>query len=192
MLAGAQCVSIALLAVRRAMCYVLCGAALRDQRLRALHLRPLMVASLEAQEKRKQTRRSEEERVVGDARDDDGEGVQRTLSSNVCEKMAPRASGSLIAEGDDPLATTHCHASTHAKASWLYFETLFRVPLASYNIFFRSARHWSLLRLSFVSPNSHHGRAPQGSSCYQCRPWRLIFRLVKTLQTYRASGRLQG
>jgi hypothetical protein len=98
-----------------------------------------MVASLEAQEKRKQTRRSEEERVVGDARDDDGEGVQRTLSSNVFEKMAPRASGSLIAESDDPLATTHYHASTHAKASWLYFETLFRVPLASCNIFPESA-----------------------------------------------------
>jgi hypothetical protein len=66
-------------------------------------------------------------------------GFQRTLSSNVFEKMAPRASGSLIAESDDPLATTHCHASTRAKASWLYFETLFIVPLASCNIFPRSA-----------------------------------------------------
>ena len=137
-------------------------AVLRDQRLRALHLRPLMVASLEAQEKRKETRRSEEERVVGDARDDDGEGVQRTLSSNVFEKMAPRASGSLIAESDDPMATPHCHASTLAKASWLYFETLFRLPLASCN---------SIVGTGVCSHKAlslPNGRAPQGSSCYQC------------------------
>ena len=49
-------------------CAWLCAPS-RDLQLRRGHLRPLMIASLEAQEKRKETKGSEEEGVVGDARD---------------------------------------------------------------------------------------------------------------------------
>src|SRR5690242_1936326 len=58
-----QCISIAFRS-----CAELCAPS-RGQQLRAVHLRPLMIASLEAQAKRKETKGSEEEVVVGDARD---------------------------------------------------------------------------------------------------------------------------